>query len=58
MKRRSLLPQAGLNDTLNESMAIDDVDEEAERRGRVKVQRRQSLAHIRQGEEDICVVIL
>jgi hypothetical protein len=58
MKRRSLLPQAGLNDTLNASMPIDDVDEEAERRGRVKVQRRQSLAHIRQGEEDICVVIL
>lgn len=50
MKRRSLLPQVhGLNETLNTSIPIEDVDEEAERRGRVRIQRRQSLGPIRPG---------
>ena len=49
MKRRSLLPQAGLNESLNVSMPIEEVDEEAERRGRVRIQRRQSLGLLRPG---------
>jgi hypothetical protein len=52
MKRRSLLPQTGLNESLNNStMPIDEVDEDAERRGRVRIQRRQSLALVRPGAQ-------
>ena len=47
LKRRSLLPQTGLNDSLNASIPIAEVDEDAERRGRVRIQRRQSLGPVR-----------
>jgi len=53
MKRRSLLPQTGLNDSLNASIPIPEVDEEAERRGRVRIQRRQSLGLVRPAPQGI-----
>lgn len=49
MKRRSLLPASNLNDSLNTSIPIADVDEDAERRDRVRIHRRQSFMPARPG---------
>ena len=49
MKRRSLLPQLGLNESMNSTLPMEEVDEDAERRGRVRIQRRQSIGLVRPG---------
>jgi len=41
------MPQGNLNSSTSMSIVIDEVDEEAERRGRVQVQRRQSFAPLK-----------
>jgi hypothetical protein len=47
LRRRSLMPPGNPNTSANMSITMDEVDEEAERRGRVQVQRRQSFAPLK-----------